>query len=180
MYVLDRATGEFLSGKPFVEVNWMSGFDERGRPKLVPPNADTGRRIVLPGSGTNWQPHSYSPKTGLFYIPAWDGGNNGIVETARRNYGAVRAFDPHTGEKKWEFRGTDAIFSSGVLTTASGLLFSGAADGYFYALDAVTGELLWRMSLAGSVTSGPMTYSVAGKQYVTVAAGNVLFTFAVR
>jgi alcohol dehydrogenase (cytochrome c) len=178
MYVLDRATGEFLSGKPFVEVNWMNGFDEKGRPKRVAPNV--AGSMVLPGSGTNWQPPSYSPTTGLFYIPSWDGANSGIVESASPNYGAVRAFDPHTGEKKWEFRGNDAHFTSGVLTTASGLLFSGTADGYLYALDARTGELLWRVSLPGSVTSGPMSYSIAGKQYVTVAAGNVLFAFAVR
>ena len=87
----------------------------------------------------------------------------------------------------------DAIFTAGILTTASDLLFTGVmgddysgpvperrADGYFYALDARTGSLLWQMALAGSVTSGPMSYEVAGRQYIVVAAGNTLFAFALR
>jgi len=68
----------------------------------------------------------------------------------------------------------------GVLTTASDLLFSGGRDGYFFALNARTGELLWKMALGGQINSGPMTYSVNGKQYVTVAAGTSLFAFALR
>jgi alcohol dehydrogenase (cytochrome c) len=180
LYVLDRSTGEFLSGKPFVQVNWMNGFDENHRPKLAQPSAaGAGKPEVLPGNATNWESPSYSPRTGLFYIPSRDAASNGIITSDRPTYHAIRAFNPHTGEKKWEFKGNDALFN-GVLSTASGLLFSGAEDGYFYALDAGSGELLWRMSLAGEVTSGPMTYSIAGKQYVTVAAGNILFAFAVR
>ena len=101
-----------------------------------------------------------------------------MVASDRTTY-AIGAFDPHTGEKKWEFKENDARFN-GVLSTASGLLFSGAVDGYFYALDAGSGELLWRMSLAGEITSGPMTYSIGGKPYVTVAAGNIVFAFSVR
>jgi alcohol dehydrogenase (cytochrome c) len=69
---------------------------------------------------------------------------------------------------------------AGVLTTASDLLFSGGRDGNFYALNARTGELLWRISLGGQINSGPMSYSVNGKQYITVAAGTSLFAFAVR
>src|SRR5262249_39464998 len=123
LYVLDRSTGEFLSGKPFVQVNWMNGFDEKHRPKLAPPSAaGPGKAEVLPGSATNWESPSYSPRTGLFYIPSRDGGSNGIITSDRPIYHAIRAFDPHTGEKKWEFKGNDAGFN-GVLSTASGLLF---------------------------------------------------------
>lgn len=105
----------------------------------------------------------------------------------------MRAFDPRTGEKKWEFKKNDAMFPSGALTTASDLLFTGTSgdyysgdaasrltDGYFYALNARTGELLWQRDMAGSVQSGPMSYSVGGKQYIAVAAGNTLFAFALR
>lgn len=194
MYVLDRKTGEFLMGKPFVEVNWTSGFDPKGRPIEAPPQVFLTTTIVTPGvAGTNWYPPSYSANTGLFYIPAWERGTeNGVTRSPSPAYGAVRAFDPRTGEKKWEFKRNDAIFG-GVLTTASDLLFSGVggdgdsgaiaerlADGYFYALDARSGQLLWKMSLAGSVTGGPMSYSVAGKQFIAVAAGNSLFAFALR
>jgi alcohol dehydrogenase (cytochrome c) len=94
-------------------------------------------------------------------------------------YGAVRAFDPRTGEKKWEFKMLD-VTDAGILTTESDLLFSGGREGYFYALDARTGDLLWRTALGGAVASGPMTYSVNGRQYVAVSAGNGLFVFALK
>jgi len=94
-------------------------------------------------------------------------------------YGAIRALDPQTGERKWEFKMTD-VTEAGILTTASDLLFSGGREGYFYALDARSGALLWKTSLGAAVISGPMTYSVGGKQYVAVNAGNCLFTFALR
>jgi alcohol dehydrogenase (cytochrome c) len=183
MYVLDRTTGEFLLGKPFVEINWMKGFDGKGRPIVVQdrPMIGTERAPVLPGSGTLWQPPSYSPTTSLFYIPSTEGAQSGLRQgSVPPGYGAVRAFNPSTGEKEWEFRRNDAFFGTGVLTTASNLLFTGATDGYFYALDARTGQRLWQMSLTGRVTSGPMTFAVGGKQYIAVAADNTLFAFALR
>jgi alcohol dehydrogenase (cytochrome c) len=193
MYVLDRVTGEFLIGKPFVAVNWMSGFNDKGRPVRTPAKVGPDGAPVMPRAGTSWSPPSYSPSTALFYIPSWERGNNpNGSPLLGTSYGAVRAFDPATGAKKWEFKRDDTEFH-GVLTTASDLLFAGVwgdfysgpvaarmADGYFYALDARTGELLWQIGLPGSVQSGPMTYSVAGKQYITVAAGNSLFAFALR
>jgi len=70
-YVLDRATGQFLQGTPFVKVNWASGLDKNGRPIQTPPAPNTP---VWPGNqgGTNWYPPSYSPSTGLFYFSAWE------------------------------------------------------------------------------------------------------------
>jgi alcohol dehydrogenase (cytochrome c) len=94
-------------------------------------------------------------------------------------YGAVRAIDPKTGERKWEFKMTD-VTDAGILTTDSNLLFSGGRDGNFYALDARNGALLWSTSLGGPVAAGPMTYSVNGKQYVTVNAGTSMFVYAVK
>ena len=93
--------------------------------------------------------------------------------------GAVSAFDPRTLEKKWEFKMNDITWA-GVLTTASDVLFSGGKEGYFFALDARTGDLLWKVALGGQVNRGPMSYSIGGKQYVTVAAGSSLFAFALR
>jgi alcohol dehydrogenase (cytochrome c) len=185
MYVLDRTTGEFLMGKPFVEVNWMDGFDDRGRPRRVPPK---GNEPVKPFGGTNWYPPSFSPRTGFFYVPS-----RLDVEV-----GAVQAFDPRTGERKWVFELTKTTHAAGVLSTASDLLFSGVyrlgnagapqlrpdpeqlADGYFYAVHARTGQLLWKTPLGGDIRSGPMSYSVNGRQYIAVAAGNSLFAFALR
>ena len=94
-------------------------------------------------------------------------------------FGVVRAIDPKTLEKRWEFKMNDITWG-GVLTTQSDLVFSGGKEGYFFALDARTGSLLWKASLGGQINSGPMSYAVNGRQYVTVAAGNALFAYALR
>ena len=109
--------------------------------------------------------------------PTRRGAENTPVENS--NYGAILAMDPATGQIKWQFKMTD-LTASGVLTTASDLLFAGGREGYFYALDARTGAELWKQSLGGSEEAGPMTYRVGDKQYVTIAAGHALFTFALR
>ena len=72
------------------------------------------------------------------------------------------------------------VTDSGILTTATDVLFTGGREGYFQALDARSGKLLWNASLGGQVAAGPISYSVRGKQYVAIAAGSVLFTFALR
>jgi len=89
------------------------------------------------------------------------------------------AMDPQTGERKWRFDMTD-VTDSGILTTASDLLFTGGREGYFQILDARTGALLWKTNLGGQIVNGPMTYQVDGKQYVAVIAGNNLVTFGLR
>jgi len=212
-YVLDRATGKFLLGKPFVEVNWASGFDEAGRPMRVPGKLPSPEgTLIFPGNqgGTNWYSPSFSPHSGLFYIPSWVNyssiyltgkqeyteGNRylgvsprsviGGMFAARVNtrkedegYGAIRAIDPMTGDRKWEFKMND-VTDAGVLSTASDLVFSGGREGYFYALNARTGELLWKTSVGGPVASGPMSYSIGGKQYVAISAGNTLFVYGLR
>ena len=212
-YVLDRATGQFLLGKPFVEVNWAKGFDEKGRPMPVPGKVPTPEgTVIFPGNsgGTNWYSPSFSPRTGLFYIPTWVNYSStyikgkaeyeegkrfagipprsliGGLQGARINnrkedegYGAIRAIDPMTGDRKWEFRMND-VTDAGVLTTASDLLFSGGREGYFYALNARDGELLWKANLGGDVAAGPMSYSVGGKQYIAISAGSGLFVYGLR
>jgi alcohol dehydrogenase (cytochrome c) len=93
--------------------------------------------------------------------------------------GAVIAIDPRTGAKKWKFPMTN-VSTSGILTTATDVLFTGSREGYFHALDARTGALLWKASVGGQVNAGPMTFERDGKQYVTIAAGTALFTFGLR
>jgi len=214
-YVLDRVTGEFIRGLPFVKVNWASGLDERGRPLETPQPLGS---VTFPGvqGGTNWYSPSYSPSTGLFYLSAWEnygsvfrpaeaeylpgrtfvGGipasplaGTGNIPGIRRGpinnwtealgNGAVIALDPRTGEQRWRFPTTD-VSSSGILTTATDLLFTASRDGYFYALDARTGRLLWRTSLGGQGANGPMAYAVDDVQYVAASSGNGLFVFALR
>ncbi len=206
-YVIDRTTGEFLLGRPFVKVNWMDGFDPKGRPIRIPGQVPTPKgTLIMPTvlGATNWAPPSYSPRTGLFYVSLWENTGTVAVEGGRpraagipngtpmgqatltpnlkkeeEGYGAIRALDPKTLDKKWEFKMNDITWG-GVLTTASDVLFSGGKEGYFFALDARSGDLLWKVPLGGQLNSGPMTYSVNGKQYVTVAAGSALFAFALR
>lgn len=211
-YAIDRTNGQFLKATPFVEVNWAKGFDEKGRPMRVPGKLPTTEgTLIYPGNqgGTNWYSPSYSPRTGLFYIPTWANYSSTYVKApeeyveGRRygagfprsavpfgrmpqnfrkeeeGYGAVRAVDATTGERKWEFKMSD-VTDAGILTTASDLLFSGGREGYFFALDARNGNLLWKVNVGGAVQSGPMTYAVDDRQYVSVAAGNSLYSFALK
>ena len=92
--------------------------------------------------------------------------------------GAVLAIDPKAGETRWKFPMYD-VNSSGILTTATDLLFVGGREGYFHALDARTGALLWKVTV-GAQTVAPMTYAVNDRQYVAVTAGQCLFVFGLR
>ena len=219
-YILDRATGRFLTGLPFVSVNWAEGLDDSGRPVETPQPPSSPTYPGLLGA-TNWYSPAYSPRTELFYVPAWEGYASvfaavpqeyvaGRYFTGRtidgfpRTYnpvpdapvlpltrgpindwtevsgqGAILALDALTGEQRWKFELTDVI-TSGLLTTASDLLFTGLRSGYFQAHDAGTGDLLWKTSLGGQISNGPMTYAVDGRQYVAVISGHSLSTFALR
>src|SRR5262245_21124431 len=213
-YVIDRTNGQFLMGKPFTKVNWVDGFDTKGRPKKVL-NPTAEGTVIFPNNqgATNWYPPSYSPRTGLFYIPTWvntsstyrkNPGNPPVYQEGNQltgtfptmavpalapqqtntrlpqdASGAVLAFDPKTGERKWEFPMAD-VTDAGILTTASNILFSGGREGYFYALDARDGKLLWKTQLGGQIANGPMSYSGNGRQYVAVAAGNAMVVFALK
>ena len=92
----------------------------------------------------------------------------------------MRALDPVTGERVWDYRLNVPRTEAGILTTASDVLFSGGRDGVFYALDARSGELLWERRLGSSVEAGPMTYAIEDKQYVSIMVGHTLFTFSLR
>jgi alcohol dehydrogenase (cytochrome c) len=216
-YVIDRTTGKFLLGEPFVKVNWASGLDPNGRP--IQTRQPAGMP-TYPGNqgGTNWYPPSFSPRTGLFYFSAWE--NYGTVYRSEeatyqpgRNFsgggftvvtpvpgapsigigrrgpinnwtdevgnGAVMAMDPQTGKPRWKVTQFD-VTDGGMLTTASDLLFTGGREGYFHALDARTGALLWKTNLGGQIVMAPITYQVEGKQYVSVIAGSTLVTFGLR
>jgi alcohol dehydrogenase (cytochrome c) len=94
-------------------------------------------------------------------------------------HGAITAVDPLTGDIRWQFKMTD-VTDSGILSTASDLVFAGGREGHFYAFDAKTGAVLWQAMIGGQIANGPITYAVNGKQYVAVAAGNAVFSFALR
>ncbi len=102
-----------------------------------------------------------------------------LNRTEEEGYGAIRAIDPKTGERKWEFKMVD-VTDAGVLTTTTGLVFSGGRDGHFFALDANTGTLLWKIQLGGPITSGPMSYAIDGRQFITINAGTSMYVFAIK
>ena len=131
--------------------------------------------------GRNFLGGSSTPFTGVPGAPGVRVGRATPINTwtdAAGN-GAVIAIDPQTGQRKWTFKQFD-VTDSGNLTTATDLLFTGGREGYFYALDARTGVELWKASLGGQIASGPITFAVDGRQYVSVISGNSLVTFALR
>ena len=200
-YTLDRETGEFLVGEPFARQTWAERLDTTGRPIRRPnTNPSVEGTVVSPavGGGTNWFSPSFSPRTELFYVMAHDseaeffirdeayeegsiflGGGSQSTGPRDKSVSAVRAIDPKTGARRWEFQ-VQPRSTAGVLSTAGDLVFSGSVDGYFYALDAVSGRKLWHIAVGGRVHAAPMSFAVDGTQYVTIAAGNVVYTFGLR
>jgi alcohol dehydrogenase (cytochrome c) len=198
-YVLDRVTGKVLVAKPFVETTWAKEIGPDGRPVLLPGNMpdEKGTRTCPDlGGGTNFMSPSYDPAARLFFVTAretcavyfgWDqpfrageryeaGGTQRPLD--QKNFGALRAIDPMTGERKWEFR-YPSTSASGVLTTASGLVFAGDGDGNIMAFDSRTGKHLWHYQLGSDLrsTSGT-TYMLDGRQYLLVPSGSTLTAFA--
>lgn len=200
-YVLDRVTGEFLRGKPFVEkLTWSSGLDDGGRPVLIPGKRPTpAGNIVCPGlaGATNWMSPAYHPGTGLFYVQAtegcqiftkreeiWQPGKQYFGGTAKNVPGEppqkyLRALDLATGDVRWDVKQIGGRGTwGGVLTTDGGLVFYGDDSGAFAALHAQSGEPLWSFQLNVQFRASPMTYSIDGRQYVAVAAGRNVAVFA--
>jgi alcohol dehydrogenase (cytochrome c) len=200
-YVLDRTNGRFLFAKPYTQVSWAREIGADGRPVLAPgidPTAEGTR--VCPGGigGTNWHSPSYSPQTHLFYLfskelcttfmsdealepPHRAGrpyiGSAFFPDPQEKDWSAVRAIDPTTGKVRWEFKHFSGAWA-GVFSTAGGLVFSGDGQGNFIALDAATGNDLWHIMLGAPIQTAAISYAVDGKQYITIAAGSALFTFA--
>jgi alcohol dehydrogenase (cytochrome c) len=195
-YVLDRTTGKYMQGKPFVKQTWASGLDDNGRPILMPNTTPTVEgNLVWPSlaGGTNWYSPSYSPDTQLFYAPVREQGayyfkgeanyepgkffNGGGQRTVPEElpYGAIRALDSTTGTQKWEFR-LPSPANAGVLSTKGNLVFSSSQTDFF-ALNAATGQLLWKFKGGGFVNANPISYMVGNKQFVSIAMGRALFVF---
>ncbi len=130
-------------------------------------------RAFLGGGFTVLTPAQGAPGVGI-------GRTNPInTWTDEVGHAALMAMDPETGEPKWKYEQFD-VSDSGMLTTASDLLFTGGREGHFHALDARTGELLWKASLGGQIVMAPITFMVDGVQYITVVSGHAMSTFALR
>jgi len=195
-YLLDRESGHFLLAKPFSRQTWAKGIDRTGRPQIDPSSLPTERgTLVYPGVGgaANWESPSYSPQTGLIYVPSldWGGifykghskyqagdlflGGSWEYSNASNPQGAIRALDALTGEQKWEFR-NPAFHVGGLLSTSGQVLF-GSQQFTFYVLDARTGKQLWLVNTSSRIVAAPITFLSDGKQVVTIAAGHDILTF---
>lgn len=203
-YVLDRTNGQFLLGKQFLKkLNWAEGIGTDGRPimKDLPKNPD-GTTYVCPGfqGGANWFSTSFNPATGLYYFNSLERCNNFSITKgewqAGRGYmgGAgrpvpgetfekfLRAIDIQTGQVKFEVPqvSRDQTASGGVISTAAGIVFYTENSGAFIAADAATGKSLWQFQTNQVWKASPMTYMFDGKQYVAIAVGQNIMSFAVQ
>jgi alcohol dehydrogenase (cytochrome c) len=193
--VLDRTNGKDLVSVPYSGGDWSNGVDEKGQPV---PNADRepktdGSLINIPAiGGTNWFPPSFDPQTGLFYVNSVQGYSLAyLTDTDERpeGYGGsgrtllsqsvVKAIDYKTGHARWthEFPGRGQV-GSGFLSTAGHLLFSGDGNGNLIAWNPENGNIIWHFKLPASVSNGPTTYVLDGRQYLLVGAGDTLYSFA--
>jgi lanthanide-dependent methanol dehydrogenase len=197
VYLFDRETGELLSAETFEPTNWASGYDlKSGTPKEDPTKrthygvvtqdicpSSTGAKDVIPSA--------FSPRTGLLYIPA----HNTCMdyEGIDANYiagtpylgadvkmypgpggfqGELVAWDPVHAKKVWGLREAALPVYSGVLATGGDLVFYGTMDGFFRAVDARTGTILFQFHTGSGIVGNPMTYlGPDGKQYVAVYSG---------
>jgi PQQ-dependent dehydrogenase (methanol/ethanol family) len=203
-YVLDRATGELLSAENYIDITWATHVDMKtGRPVEVPGARYKDTPFLLYPSylgGHNWHPMSYSPDTGLVYIPVLDipamygqpdnfrynpgvsnVGTNSIVgglpdDQAERDAlgalikGRLLAWDPVKQQEAWRVE-YQGPWNGGTLATAGNLVFQGTADGKLEAYRADTGEKLWEFATQTGVVAPPISYEIDGEQYISVNVG---------
>jgi PQQ-dependent dehydrogenase (methanol/ethanol family) len=196
VYVMDRANGQVLSATPFVHVTTSTGVDlQTGALKYNPakePRAGETIRSVCPAApgAKDWQPAAWSPRTRLLYIPHQNLCQDAITFEASYiagtpfvgadvkmyagpggHRGVFAAWDPVAARKVWEIQERFPVWS-GALATAGDLVFYGTMDGWFKALDARSGRLLWQFKTESGIVSQPVTFRAGdGQQYVAVLAG---------
>jgi alcohol dehydrogenase (cytochrome c) len=192
-FVLDRTSGKSLLTAPFGPVNWTKGVDKDGRPI---PNRDKeparDGRLIAPDEGgmTNYRSPSFDQKTGLFIVDAhpsygiyffkpedgafgWAGADYGVW-----GKGVLEAIDYQTGKIRWSHELGPNGSGAGVLTTDSGLTFSGDAQGNAMAFRTSDGKTLWHAGEGAGMQSSPISYELDGRQYVITGAGGVMFAWA--
>ena len=192
------------SATPLVQkLNWATGIDRNGRPVETPNMETTPKGIkVCPSlrGAANWMSPSFSVRTGLLYVPTLEqcdlftipehpsnvlaGPKRGVVTGSNQTIPSepgkffLRAFDPQTGDKRWEYPMTGpATMWAGAMSTAGGVVFFGDDDGQFVALDDRSGKHLWHYSTGQLLTASPISFSVDGNQYLCIAAGTDIFSF---
>jgi alcohol dehydrogenase (cytochrome c) len=189
---LDRATGKSLVTKPFATVNWAKEIDKDGRP-IPHPDKEPKRdgRLVAPNEGgaTNYRSPSFDPMSGLLVVSAvdaygiyffkeehgaygWAGANSSVYSRA-----ALRAIEYGTGRIRWSHDIGEGAGAAGVLTTTTGVTFSGDNNNHALALRTTDGATLWHSTI-GRVGNSPISYELDGRQFVLFGGGSTLFAFA--
>jgi alcohol dehydrogenase (cytochrome c) len=197
-YVLDRANGKLLAANPYVKVNWADRIDlATGKPVFSAKYNSVmagGDEEISPSvlGGKNWMPMSWNPATGLAYAntlnlswpykfakPEYKQGEwylgidfRGVNMPKTEPHGYLSALDPMTGKPKWQVPWPGMPSMAGTLSTAGGLVFTGAATGEFLAFDAETGQKLWSFQTGSGIIGLPVTWSKDGKQYVSIVSGS--------
>ena len=195
-YTIDRVTGELLVAEKFGFVNWATGIDKAtGRPIVDPEKMTTASRntkYIFPGAmGTkDQQPAAYSPRTGLFYVPTihvgmdyegvevkYQAGQPYVGAIVRMfagpggHRGEFIAWDAKVGKKKWGIKENLSAWS-GALVTRGDVVFYGTMEGWFRAVNAKTGDILWNFKTPSGIIGNPMTYlGPDGKQYIAILSG---------
>jgi alcohol dehydrogenase (cytochrome c) len=195
-YLIDRHTGQVLRADQYAYQNWAKGVDLRtGRPivdpAMEPKPGQTLKRVCPPDIGTkDWQPSAFNPRTGLVYTgifnlcmdltdhvvsyiagTPYDGMEMYRYPASGENWGGFIAWDPVHGRKLWEIPEKFMVMS-GTLATAGDVVFYGTVDGWFRAVDAWTGKVLWSQKLSSGIIGQPITYTGPdGRQYVAVFTG---------
>jgi alcohol dehydrogenase (cytochrome c) len=197
-FAIDRTNGQFVGGRAFAKQTWAKGLDDSGRPIVLPNTSPTPEgNLVYPGLGgsSNWAAPAYNPLTNMIYVQATEdygqyfykqvrpyevgehfengGGRNVMGEEP---YGVLKAIEAHTGKVVWGFQMQNRS-GANVLSTVTGLVFSGTAEGDFFALDAKDGKLLWSFPGGKSIGGGAVSFLVDGKQRIAVPIGGALFVF---
>jgi alcohol dehydrogenase (cytochrome c) len=197
-YVLDRADGKLLAANAYCKVNWADRIDmATGRPvesEVFKRVRAGGDEVIFPSvlGCKNWEPMSWNPATGLAYANTlnmswpyqyakpeykqgeWYLGINfrGVNMPKDEPHGYLSALDPMTGKSKWKMAWPGQPSLAGTLSTAGGLVFTGAATGEFIAVDANTGKKLWQFQTGSGIIGLPVTWEQGGKQYVSIVSGS--------
>jgi alcohol dehydrogenase (cytochrome c) len=192
-FVLDRTNGKSLLTVPYGPTNWTLGIDKEGRPIPNPdkePKPDG--RLIAPDEGgmTNYRSPSFDPKTGLFIVDAHPSWSLYFTKPADGDYGwagadytlwtnsVIEAIDYQTGKIRWGYQAGPGSSGAGVLTTDSGLTFTGDSHGNILALDTSDGRTLWHSGTGSPMQTSPITYELDGRQYLVTGSGGVMFAWA--
>jgi alcohol dehydrogenase (cytochrome c) len=200
IYVLDRTNGKFLSATRFAKkLNWATGLDEKGRPVRAEVQPSEKGTRVCPGmaGATNWYSPSFNPETSMFYFLALEScdlyflkpeeprpGRTYYATGVSRSEGdhsqkILLAYRLESDKPSWRYvQAGEGHSMAGSMTTAGGLVFFGDDARSFEAVDAQTGKPLWHFNTGQNIAASPMSYAVGTKQYVAIAAGSDVFSFA--